>query len=127
MHLEFQIVIHRETADIWRFLGCVENVARWDRGVVRTTITSSTAGGIGMEFSTFARKIPTGERCPTVSWNQALITVSCNSSVATATLAFSEMDAGPPGRSSTPKGHWSNVVSTSHFDLAICSLLLCYM
>lgn len=55
MHLESQILVHREPADVWRFLDCVENVVKWDRGVVRTTITSATPVGVGTEFSTFAR------------------------------------------------------------------------
>jgi len=55
MHLESQIVINREPADVWRFFCCVENVAKWDRGVVRTITTTATPGGVGTEFSTFAR------------------------------------------------------------------------
>lgn len=55
MHLESQIVIHRDPLDVWGFLGPVENVAKWDRGVVRTTTTKETPGGVGTEFSTFAR------------------------------------------------------------------------
>ena len=55
MHLESQIVIHREAADVWKFLGSVENVAKWDRGVVRTTTTKVMPGGVGTEFSTFAK------------------------------------------------------------------------
>lgn len=55
MHLESQIVIHRDPAGVWRFLGSVENVARWDRGVARTTTVMATPGGVGTEFNTFAR------------------------------------------------------------------------
>jgi hypothetical protein len=55
MHLESQIVIHRQPADVWAFLGSIENVAKWDRGVVRTTATKVAAEGVGTEFSTFAR------------------------------------------------------------------------
>jgi Polyketide cyclase / dehydrase and lipid transport. len=55
MHLESQIVIHREPSDVWKFLGSVENIATWDRGVVRTTTTKATPGGVGTAFSTFAR------------------------------------------------------------------------
>jgi hypothetical protein len=55
MHLESQIVVHREPADVWRFLGSVENVTKWDRGVMRTTTTKTASGGVGTEFDTFAR------------------------------------------------------------------------
>lgn len=55
MHLESEIVIHRGPSDVWKFLGSVENVARWDRGVVRTTTTKANPAGTGTEFSTFAR------------------------------------------------------------------------
>jgi Polyketide cyclase / dehydrase and lipid transport len=55
MHLESQIVVHRDPADVWRFLGSVENVAKWDRGVQRTTTTKAIPGGVGTEFTTFAK------------------------------------------------------------------------
>jgi len=55
MHLESQIVIRRRPADILRFLGTVDNVVKWDRGVVRTVTTKTTPTGVGTEFSTFAR------------------------------------------------------------------------
>ena len=42
MHLELHIVIRRRPADILRFPGTVDNVVKWDRGVVRTVITKTT-------------------------------------------------------------------------------------
>jgi hypothetical protein len=55
MHLESQIVIHRDPVGVWQFLGSVENVAKWDRGVARTTTANASPGGVGTEFSTYAR------------------------------------------------------------------------
>ena len=55
MHLESEIVIRRGAAAVWSFLGSVENIARWDRGVVRATNTKASPTGVGTEFNTFAR------------------------------------------------------------------------
>jgi hypothetical protein len=55
MHLEAQIVIHRDPPGVWRFLGSVENVAKWDRGVARTTTAQAPPGGVGTEFTTYAK------------------------------------------------------------------------
>ena len=55
MHLESRIVIHRQPDEVWKFLGSVESVPKWDRGVVRATTTKATPAGVGTEFNTFAR------------------------------------------------------------------------
>lgn len=39
---------------MWAFLGNVDNVAAWDRGVARTAVTSASPSGEGLEFDTFA-------------------------------------------------------------------------
>ncbi len=55
MHLESQIVIVRDPGEVWRFLGSVENIEKWDRGVARATTAKEAPGGVGTEFTTFAR------------------------------------------------------------------------
>lgn len=55
MVLETSIVIHRSPDEVWAYLGDVNNVARWDRGVASTEITSATPPAIGFEFDTLAR------------------------------------------------------------------------
>jgi Polyketide cyclase / dehydrase and lipid transport len=39
---------------VWAYLGKVENVSSWDRGVARTQVTAPSASGVGLEFDTFA-------------------------------------------------------------------------
>jgi carbon monoxide dehydrogenase subunit G len=55
MHLEQSIVIERGPQEVWKFLGSVENVAKWDRGVERAATTREASGeAVGLEFDTFA-------------------------------------------------------------------------
>ena len=53
MRLEASIHISRSPQDVWSYLGDVSTVAAWDRGVSRTE-SSSSAPGIGFEFTTYA-------------------------------------------------------------------------
>jgi carbon monoxide dehydrogenase subunit G len=54
MYLEQSIVIRRKPEVVWEFLGSVENVARWDRGVGRTETTHKPKDrSVGLEFDTF--------------------------------------------------------------------------
>lgn len=56
MHLESSILIGRKPEDVWRFLGSVENISAWDRGVKRTRTTQPASGNsVGLEFDTFAK------------------------------------------------------------------------
>lgn len=56
VRLESEIVIDRGAEEVWRFLGSVSNIARWDRGVARTRTTHSQSdSAVGMEFDTFAK------------------------------------------------------------------------
>ncbi|MGC2617910.1 MAG: SRPBCC family protein [Acidobacteriaceae bacterium] len=52
--LEASVVVHRPPDVVWAYLGRVENVASWDRGVARTEVTTPTASGVGLEFDTLA-------------------------------------------------------------------------
>src|ERR1700761_5805983 len=54
MYLEQSIVIHRTPDEVWKFLGSVDNVAKWDRGVGRSVTTPASDGNpVGVEFDTF--------------------------------------------------------------------------
>lgn len=55
MVLETSIVIRRAPDEVWTYLGDLNNVALWDRGVESTEIKSVTAPGTGLEFDTLAR------------------------------------------------------------------------
>lgn len=54
MRLESSILIRRSPEEIWAFLGTVENVPKWDRGVGGVRQTSQGPPGVGMEFQTLA-------------------------------------------------------------------------
>jgi uncharacterized protein YndB with AHSA1/START domain len=55
MHLEQSVVIKRKPEEVWNFLGSVETIARWDRGVERTSTTRrASESPVGLEFDTFA-------------------------------------------------------------------------
>jgi uncharacterized protein YndB with AHSA1/START domain len=57
MYLEQSVVIKRKPEEVWNFLGSVENIAKWDRGVERTTTTLQASDSpVGLEFDTFAEK-----------------------------------------------------------------------
>jgi hypothetical protein len=57
MYLEQFIVIKRKPEVAWKFLGSVENVARWDRGVGRTQTThKANERSVGLEFDTFVNE-----------------------------------------------------------------------
>jgi hypothetical protein len=53
--LETSVVIQRSAEEVWTYLGNVDNVAQWDRGVAGVEVTSPTAPGVGFEFDTLAR------------------------------------------------------------------------
>ncbi|HTZ56507.1 MAG TPA: SRPBCC family protein [Acidobacteriaceae bacterium] len=54
MHLEQSIVIKRGPEEVWKFLGSVENIAKWDRGVERAATTREQQGNpVGLAFDTF--------------------------------------------------------------------------
>jgi carbon monoxide dehydrogenase subunit G len=54
MYIEKSIVIERKPEVVWKFLGSVENVAMWDRGVGRTETTyEPSESSVGLEFDTF--------------------------------------------------------------------------
>jgi hypothetical protein len=55
MLLETSVVIQRSPEEVWAYLGDVNNVAQWDRGVAGVEVTSPTAPGVGFEFATLAR------------------------------------------------------------------------
>jgi hypothetical protein len=55
MLLETNVVIRRSPEEVWAYLGDVDNVAQWDRGVAGVEVTSPNAPGIGFEFATLAR------------------------------------------------------------------------
>lgn len=56
MRLEQSIVISRTAEEVWSFLGSVENVAKWDRGVERTSTTLEAGQSpVGLEFDTFQK------------------------------------------------------------------------
>lgn len=55
MVLETSVVIRRSPDDVWAYLGDVNNVARWDRGVASTKTSSAMPPGVGFEFDTIAR------------------------------------------------------------------------
>jgi len=40
---------------VWAYLGKVENIAAWDRGVARAAVTSDASAGAALEFDTYAR------------------------------------------------------------------------
>jgi len=52
MRLESSVVIRRTPQDVWTFLGSLENVPKWDRGVAGVRQTSQGNQGVGMEFQT---------------------------------------------------------------------------
>jgi len=52
MRLESSIVIHKTPEEIWAFLGNLENVPKWDRGVAAVRQISQAPQGVGMEFQT---------------------------------------------------------------------------
>jgi len=52
MRLEEQIVVRRPQEVVWAYLGDVNNIARWDRGVSAVRPKSGTAPGVGFEFDT---------------------------------------------------------------------------
>ena len=58
MHLECRILVHRPPAEVWRYLGDLANVPKWDRGVESVRQTSADNPGVGMEFETLAASGP---------------------------------------------------------------------
>lgn len=52
MRLESSVVIQKKPEEVWAFLGNLENVPKWDRGVAAVRQTSQTSPGVGMEFQT---------------------------------------------------------------------------
>ena len=62
MHLEQSIVVTKNSEEVWAFLGSVENVTKWDRGVGRTATTRRPVeGALGLEFDTFVSTSGTDE------------------------------------------------------------------
>ncbi len=58
MHLETCILIHREPAEVWSYLGDLSNVPKWDRGVESVRQISQNSPTVGLEFETLARRGP---------------------------------------------------------------------
>jgi hypothetical protein len=56
MRLESSVFVARPAAAVWEYVGNVEKVSEWDRGVAATRVTSSVAAGVGLEFDTLARR-----------------------------------------------------------------------
>ncbi|HEY3738327.1 MAG TPA: SRPBCC family protein [Bryobacteraceae bacterium] len=54
MRLQSKIVIERPPEQVWKFLGDIGNVAKWDRGVSSTTLTSAGPVAAGSSFDTLA-------------------------------------------------------------------------
>ena len=62
MYIEQSIVIKRTAEEVWTYLGSVENVAKWDRGVGRTSTTlKPTESSVGLEFDTFIEDSESGK------------------------------------------------------------------
>ena len=49
---EKSIIIHRPVEEIWKFLSNVENMPKWDRGVLEAKQTSEGPPGIGSTLQT---------------------------------------------------------------------------
>jgi uncharacterized protein YndB with AHSA1/START domain len=54
MHLDSSILIARPPERVWRFLGDIDNIPKWDRGVAAVTHGASGVTGVGFEFDTVA-------------------------------------------------------------------------
>ena len=52
--LEAHVFVRRPPEAVWAYLGNVGNIAAWDRGVAKTTVSSSLESTAGLEFDTFA-------------------------------------------------------------------------
>jgi uncharacterized protein YndB with AHSA1/START domain len=55
MLLIASVVIRRSPEEVWSYLGNVDNVANWDRGVAGVETNSNAPAGVGFEFDTLAR------------------------------------------------------------------------
>ena len=55
MRLESKIIIHCPPEEVWKFLGDLQNIAKWDRGVASAAQTSAGQTGVGSRFDTLAR------------------------------------------------------------------------
>ena len=54
MHLDSSILIARPPEQVWRFLGEIANIPKWDRGVAAVMHGASGVTGVGFEFDTVA-------------------------------------------------------------------------
>ena len=54
MRLQADVYIARPAEEVWAYLGDVSNVAKWDRGVAATQVTSTAPPGVGFQFDTLA-------------------------------------------------------------------------
>ncbi len=58
--IEQSVIIHRPVEEVWQFMSNVENVTKWDRGVLQARQTSEGPLGVGSTLQTvrqfFARR-----------------------------------------------------------------------
>lgn len=55
MRLQSKILIGRPPEQVWKFLGDIHNIAKWDHGVSGATLTSVGPVDAGSEFDTVGR------------------------------------------------------------------------
>lgn len=50
--IEQSVIIHRPVEEVWQFMSNVENVTKWDRGVLQARQTSEGPLGVGSTLQT---------------------------------------------------------------------------